>query len=186
MRPNALALALALSVCAPSVVEAQQHYIERPHQGGRPFQLDIHGGFTWWGVGAISGIRFGIPIVQNGFIDSLNNAVYLNFGFDFYWLRWRCNSGDCNRGWDYNAGFGFPITLHWEFYFHENWSAFAEIGGQFFIHPSWWDNGRWDWWEPGLWFVWTVGGSWHVNDWFLLTLRIGSPYIAFGITFQLG
>src|SRR5688500_19221741 len=27
-----------------------------------------------------SGVRFGIPIVNNGFIPSLNNAVYINFG----------------------------------------------------------------------------------------------------------
>lgn len=186
MRSTLLALALAASVAAPSVAEAQRSYIETPHTGSRPFQLDIHGGFTWWGVGAATGIRFGIPILNNGFVDSINNAVYINFGFDTYFLRWRCHAGDCNRGYDYNWGFGFPVTLHWEFYFHENWSAFAEIGGQFFIHPAWWNNGNFDWREPGLWFVWTVGGSWHATDWFLLTLRVGSPYVAFGITFQFG
>ncbi|MCB9594153.1 MAG: hypothetical protein H6719_15585 [Sandaracinaceae bacterium] len=186
----ALALGLGLALCAPGNAEAQsgRSYIERPHTGGRPFQLDIHGGFTWWGVGAATGIRFGIPLVENGFVDSINNAVYLNFGFDFYWIRWRCQSlgmGNCNN-WDYNAGFGFPVTLHWEFYFSENWSAFAEVGGQFFIHPAWWDHGNFDWREPGMWFVWTVGGSFHVSENFLLTLRVGSPYIAFGLTFQFG
>ena len=31
-----------------------------------------------------------------------------------------------------------------------------------------------------------VGGSFHITDWFLLTLRVGTPYIAFGMTFQFG
>jgi len=192
MRTHALALLLVLGVATPATVASAQEggggrvTIDRPHQGSRPFQLDIHGGFTWWGVGAATGVRFGIPLVDNGFVSEINNAVYLNFGFDFYWVRWRCRRGGCSNGWDYNAGFGFPVTLHWEFYFNENWSAFAEIGGQFFIHPAWWDGGNFDWREPGAWFIWTVGGSFHVNEWFLLTLRVGSPYIAFGITFQFG
>ena len=179
-------LLLVFATLGPSTAEAQARNwdINRPHTGSRPFQLDIHGGFTWWGFGAATGIRFGIPIVNNGFIDSLNNAVYLNFGADFYWLERRCRGG--GGGCDYGAGFGFPITLHWEFYLNDDWSLFAEIGGQFFLHPEWWDNGRFDWRQPGLWFVWTLGASWHINDWFLLTLRVGSPYIAFGITFQFG
>jgi len=194
MRTHALALLLVLGVAAPSLASAQEGgarrvTIDRPHQGGRPFQLDIHGGFTWWGVGAATGVRFGIPIVDNGFVPEINNAVYLNFGADFYFIRSRCVSAPppaANCDWEYGPGFGFPVTLHWEFYFNENWSAFAEVGGQFFIHPAWWDNGNFDWREPGAWFIWTVGGSFHVNEWFLLTLRVGSPYIAFGITFQLG
>lgn len=186
---HALVLALALGVLAPAAVaEAQSSSvaIDRPHQGSRPFQLDVHGGFTWWGVGAATGVRFGIPLVDNGFVSEINNAVYLNFGFDFYWVRWRFVSSMGNHYWEYNYGFGFPVALHWEFYFNENWSAFAEIGGQLFIHPAWIETGNFDWREPGAWFIWTVGGSFHISDFFLLTLRIGSPYIAFGVTFQFG
>lgn len=207
MRSHALGLALALSVACPTSLAAAQDsdsdsgassssgrssssgnsrvYIDRPHRGSRPFQLDVHGGFAWWGLGLASGVRFGIPLVENGFVESINNAVYLNFGVDFYWIRWRCRNMGC-QDWDYNVGFGFPITLHWEFYFTDNWSAFAEIGGQLFIHPRWISDGSFEWREPGAWFVWTIGGSFHVNEWFLLTLRVGSPYISFGITFQLG
>jgi len=176
---------LAPAALAPSSAEAQARNwdINRPHTGGRPFQLDIHGGFTWWGYGAATGVRFGIPLVDNGFIGSLNNAVYLNFGADFYWIRWRERPGN---NWDYNVGFGFPVTLHWEFYFNETWSAFAEIGAQFFLHPQWLNGGDFDWREPGAWFVWTVGGTWHINQNFGLTVRIGSPYVAFGLTFQFG
>ena len=175
--------ALTLCAAAPSAAEAQRRVdINTPHRGGRPVQLDFHGGFTWWGVGAVTGFRLGIPLVENGFIDSINNAVYLNFGADFYWLRWRRCGGNC---WDYSGGLGLPVTLHWEFYFNERWSAFVELGFQVFFHPRFWNDDAFD--VVGEhWFVGQIGGSFHVNDWFLLTLRIGTPYIAFGLTFQLG
>ncbi|HBQ11511.1 MAG TPA: hypothetical protein DEF51_10195, partial [Myxococcales bacterium] len=76
---RALLLALSLGLASASVTaEAQSSVdIRRPHTGSRPFQLDVHGGFSWWGVGFASGVRFGIPLVNNGFVDSINNAVYL-------------------------------------------------------------------------------------------------------------
>lgn len=181
------ALCAALSALAPpSVAEAQRGSsvdIRRPHTGSRPFQLDIHGGFTWWGVGFATGMRFGIPVMNNGFIPSINNAVYINFGFDFYWTRWRCRGDRCND-WDYGAGFGLPVTLHWEFYFHDNWSAFVELGFQFFFHPRFWHENRFDAHDGGYWFVGAIGGSFHINQHVALTLRLGTPYAAFGVTFQ--
>lgn len=177
------AATLAVTSLAGSVdtAHAQGVDINRPFTGHRPFQLDLHGGFTWWGWGAATGVRFGIPIVDNGFISSINNAIYINFGVDFYWIRWRPNG----RDWDYNYGFGFPVTLHWEFYFNDNWSAFIELGGQFFIHPRWINGEKFDAYDAGHWFVAQAGVSFHVNDWFLLTLRVGTPYVAFGLTFQI-
>lgn len=183
----AAAFAALTALSAPGVAEAQRGRVDinTPHTGGRPFQLDIHGGFTWWGIGAATGVRFGIPIVDNGFVSSINNAVYINFGIDFYWVRWRCGNPGCSY-WDYGAGLGLPVALHWEFYFNENWSAFVELGVNIFFHPWFWDNGRFDAYDGGYWFLGAVGGSFHINEWFLLTLRVGTPYIAFGITFQIG
>ncbi|MEQ8722016.1 MAG: hypothetical protein RID81_12090 [Sandaracinaceae bacterium] len=184
---RALLLALSLGLASASVTaEAQSSVdIRRPHTGSRPFQLDVHGGFSWWGVGFASGVRFGIPLVNNGFVDSINNTIYLNFGTDFYFARGRCIAnpgGNCD--WEYGPGFGFPVTLHWEFYFNERWSAFAEVGAQFFLHPEFVRSGRYEVYELGYWFIWTVGGSLHLTENVLLTLRVGSPYIAFGVTFQ--
>ncbi|HBQ10027.1 MAG TPA: hypothetical protein DEF51_02160 [Myxococcales bacterium] len=160
--------------------------IRRPHTGSRPVQLDLHGGFTWWGWGAATGVRFGIPLMANGFIPSINNAVYLNFGADFYFARGRCRvpgpGRDCD--WEYGPGFGFPVTLHWEFYFNEQWSAFVEVGGQIFFHPRFWRGERYDVYDGGYWFIAAVGGSFHINENVLLTLRVGTPYVAFGVTFQ--
>jgi hypothetical protein len=165
---------------APSVAEAQSAVdINTPFTGQRPFQLDVHAGFTWYGVGLATGARFGIPILNNGFIPTLNNSVYINFGFDFYYVR--CGCRDDNY---YGFGFGIPVALHWEFYFNENWSAFAEVGFQIFFHPRYIDGQPYDPYDAGYWFLVAVGGSFHVTDFFLITVRLGNPYVAGGITFQ--
>lgn len=191
-RSKLLWLAAAFTVvttlgAAPQLAEAQSRSVDinTPFTGQRPFQLDIHGGFTWWGVGAATGARFGIPLLQNGFISSINNAVYLNFGVDFYWMRWRLHPGD-NRYWDYGAGLGFPVALHWEFYFNESWSAFAELGVNVFLHPVLFHEGHFDPYDAGHWILAQAGGRFHINEWFTLTLRVGNPYVSFGITFLLG
>lgn len=183
----AAAVVTALSVLAPaSSAEAQRRSsvdIRRPFTGQRPFQLDVHGGFTWWGVGFASGARFGIPIVNNGFVSSINDAVYINFGLDFYWTRWRCRGVRC-EDWEYGGGLGVPVTLHWEFYFHDDWSAFVELGAQLFLHPGFWNSGVFDAYDAGYWFVGAIGGRFHVNENVALTLRIGTPYASFGLTFM--
>lgn len=180
----ALVFAAVSALSAPQAAQAQSGNvdIQQPFNGQRPFQLDIHAGFTWWGVGFASGARFGIPILNNGFIPSLNNAVYINFGVDFYYVRWAYDGG-CNC-WDYGVGLGFPVALHWEFYFNENWSAFAEVGFQFFLDPWFFNGGPFDVHDAGYWVLAAVGGSFHINENFLLTLRVGNPYAAFGLTFQ--
>jgi hypothetical protein len=171
----------AVAAFAPSDAEAQGVDINTPFTGQRPFQLDIHAGFAFRGWGFATGLRFGIPIVNNGFIPSINNAVYINFGVDFYYL----NCYHCGRGPDYYGfAMGFPVTLHWEFYLNDNWSFFAELGFQIWLDPAFWDNDRYDPYDGFYWFVAAAGASFHVSDNFLLTLRVGIPYVAFGLTFQ--
>ena len=121
LRPSKLlwlaaAFAALSAVSAPQMAAAQRGSVDisRPFTGQRPFQLEVHGGFTWYGLGMASGVRFGIPILNNGFVPSINNAVYINFGIDTYYVRW----GDPNCGPGrhcYGFGLGFPVALHWEF-----------------------------------------------------------------------
>ncbi len=159
---------------APAVVHAETN-IRQPFSGDRrPFQLDVHGGFSHFGLGVATGVRFGIPIVQNGFVRSINNAVYINFGGDFYWVK------HSNR---YDPAVGFPVTLHWEFYFTDRWSAFAELGFNIFLDPRLFRGDGWHW-SPGHWIVGAIGGRFHINQMIALTLRLGNPYSAFGVTFM--
>lgn len=176
-----LALAsLAAPLALPTVAHAE-HEIRTPFTGTRPFQLDIHGGLSWYGIGLNTGVRFGIPIVHNGFVDSIDNAVYLNFGAELYYA---------DEGWGgpdhhYFVGFGIPVTLHWEFYFNDTWSAFAELGFQVYFPPGWLDSnsGLGFYVDAGAWVIAQVGGTLHFNEVIGLTLRVGNPYAAIGITF---
>ncbi len=172
--PRVLLLAVVLvGSAAPAVAWAQGTSIRVPFSGRRPMQLDVHGGFSHFGLGAAAGVRFGIPIVQNGFVPSINNAVYINFGGDFYWDRW----GD-----RYGPAVGVPVTLHWEFYFTDRWSAFAELGVNVYFSPAFLRGDGWGW-SPGHWICGAVGGRFFITSSIALTLRLGNPYSAFGVTF---
>ena len=184
----ALSLAVVCETAAPEVARAD-HQIDVPYTGTRPFQLDFHGGFAWYGWGFAGGARFGIPLMHNGFVPSLDNAVYLNFGADLYYVDDFCH--DRGRGiceYDgYGFAMGFPVALHWEFYFNDTWSAFAELGFQVFLPPSLFRGYGVDYtYHVGQWVIAAVGGSLHLGDVVALTLRVGNPYIAFGITLNLG
>ncbi len=192
LRTTALAMAVALAATLATASARADHHIDRPFTGTRPFQLEFHGGVAWYGFGFVGGARFGVPVMHNGFIPSLDNAVYLNFGGDFYFVDDRRCYWDAagNRCYDRNYRFamGFPVTLHWEFYFNDTWSAFGEIGLQIYLPPSLFYRGYVDYYgdEPGAWFVGAVGGSLHLGEVFSLTLRVGNPYISFGMTLNLG
>jgi hypothetical protein len=168
-----------------SAAEAQDDItnidIERPHTGSRPVTLDVHVGPSWFGVGLATGVRLGIPLVKNGFISTLNNAVYLTVGADFYYVRYYRGGPDSRR---YGPGFGFPVGLHWEFYFNDKLSAFAEVGANIFIGPWVFDGdadvrfGNY----PGAWLLFAVGGKYWVTDNFALMVRLGTPYAAVGMS----
>ena len=191
-RNLALALALSLAVLGGTAIPATaraDHQIDQPFTGTRPFQLEFHGGLAWYGFGFAGGARFGIPLLQNGFIPSLDNAVYLNFGADFYFVDdWGgCAGAGCVDGRAYRFAMGFPVALHWEFYFNDMWSAFAEIGFQVYLPPSLFHRGYVDYTDHiGQWVIAAVGGSLHLGDVVSLTLRVGNPYISFGVTLNLG
>jgi len=159
---------------APAVAEAETS-IRQPFSGDRrPFQLDIHAGFSNFGLGLATGARFGIPIVQNGFVRSINNAVYINFGADFYFVRHGHEA--------YYPALGIPVALHWEFYFTDRWTAFAELGVNIYLDSHLFRGDGW-YWSPGHWVLGAVGGRFRINDLIALTLRLGNPYSAFGVTF---
>lgn len=174
----ALVLGCGLIGAAPSTVQAD-HQIGQPYRGGRTIDLDVHAGVMWYGLGVLAGARVAFPLVQNGFISSLDNAFYLTIGADFYYINSTPGIGRSS----YDAGIGFPITAHWEFYFSNTWSAFAEVGVNIFLHPRLFSLGEVAP-EPAGWFITQVGGRLHLSNAFAIVLRVGNPYVALGATFS--
>lgn len=181
-RLSALALSLVLVFAASSAVaqgsDGTRSRSRRRATANRSVQVDLHGGFTWWGAGFVSGLRVGFPLIADGFVSSLDDALYLNMGGDFYYIAEICTGNGCRA---YSFGLGFPIALQWQVDFDETWMGFVEVGANVLLHPSFF-RGRNVLWEPGAFFLVAVGGSLKVGRNFALTLRVGNPYSVFGLT----
>jgi hypothetical protein len=110
------------------------------------------------------GIRATIPIVFNGFVSSINNSVGIGFGFDV----------DPIRKADH---FSVPVVMQWNFWLSTHWSVFGEPGAAVLFGP-----GRG---ERPLVPVLYAGGRLHFSQAVALTLRIGYPDVAVGVSFLL-
>jgi hypothetical protein len=147
------------------------------------------------GGGLGLGARASIPIVQNGFVPSINNSVAITFGLD--WLRYSdCYYYDRRAGRDVGYGCGasyfiFPVAMQWNFWLTEHWSVFGEPG--LYVYHGVFDTGYCD---PafqacgyptttGVDLALWVGGRFHFNDKISLTMRIGYPDFSFGVSFFL-
>lgn len=174
-RGGVRSLLLALACCGVLLTLAEASAsIRQPYRGRRPITLDAPiAGFEYLGFGGAFGARLGIPIVHNGFIPSINNAVYINFGLDVYWTSYKKAHG---------IALGIPITLHWSFYFNRRWSAFAELGVNVYFHGGLF-RGEGFLFGP-RWLMSAVGGRFHISRNFALILRLGFPYTSFGLSWS--
>ena len=139
---------------------------------------DVYGNFGF-GLGA----RFGIPIVANGFIPSINNSVAISFGAD--WVHYGCYAGFSGCSADYLE---FPVTLQWNFYVSQHWSVFGEPG--LYVYHGFFNDdcnalgicvahGT----ETSVLPAFFVGGRYHFSDTVALTMRVGFPYTSVGVSF---
>lgn len=167
------ALVVALLASSPALATD----LSVPHTGDRSRLLDIHVGGHPYGATASVGARYGIPIVDNGFIEPLNNSVYINFGADLYTTY--SNSLD-RRG----LGLGIPVTMQWNFYFTDEWSAFGEAGINIYAGPGVFDGGD-DLLFNGSWVITAAGGRYHLSDSLAIQARVGWPYASIGIEFPM-
>jgi hypothetical protein len=149
---------------------------------------DLYHGGSGFGVGA----RASIPIVDNGFVRTINNSVAITFGVD--WVHY----SDCyyydNRGvqrYGYGCGadyFAFPVAMQWNFWLTPHWSVFGEPG--LFVYHGVFDK----YCDPalrgcsypkdtGVYPAIFVGGRFHFNDTIALTMRLGYPTSSVGVSF---
>ncbi len=167
-RPAAFASAFAVLWLLSGSARAEQAIIKMP--GDHPryvleaephvllgFRHDVRDGP---GIG----FRATIPIVFNGFVSTINNSVGIGFGFDVDPLR----KGD---------HFSVPVVMQWNFWLSTHWSVFGEPGAAVIFGP-----GRG---ERPIWPVLYAGGRLHFSEAIALTLRVGYPDVAVGVSFLL-
>ncbi len=106
------------------------------------------------------GFRGTFVLTDDGFIRSVNDTVGLGFGFD--WTR--------DTTW-------VPIVMQWNFWVSEHWSVFGEPGVAFRFRDRYRDLG------PDLTLY--GGARWQFAPRTTLTMRVGYPAFALGISFLL-
>jgi hypothetical protein len=186
-RSAPLAALAAAVLCAPKVALAAE-VIRTP--GDHPsysVEVEPHLLFGWNtlfpGDGFGGGARVSIPVVQNGFIQSLNDSVAVTFGLDVvhydgcYIPRYSCTA-------NYLL---VPAAVQWNFYVARQWSVFGEPG--FFVYHGFFDacpagyecvnvpNATSV--QPAVF----VGGRYHFSESTSLTMRLGYPTVSFGVSF---
>jgi hypothetical protein len=178
---------LALLVSVPATARADDT-VKRP--GDHPaynFEVEPHLVLGWDDVYASDGygvgVRFSIPIVDNGFVPSINNSVAIGFGLDLLHYDQCWYVGNCSANYVH-----IPVVMQWNFYVAQRWSVFGEPGLVIFhgfiddcpisvkncpVGPR--ETSV----EPALY----LGGRYHINDKLSLTMRIGFPSISIGLSF---
>ncbi len=167
---------LAVASLAAMLLKAGPAYasdwIEQPNNHRNQTETEIHAVLGFGDFGA--GVRFGIPIVDQGFVTTINDNVLINFGADI--LNWPAP--------DYGVtGIIVPVMLQWNFFLSRDWSVFAEGGLAFqnWFSPRIGGSETFFFW-PGL----SIGGRYYFNsgNYPALLLRVGFPSgLTIGVSF---
>jgi hypothetical protein len=108
------------------------------------------------------GVRGSIPILQNGFIPSINNSVAISFGID---------KDPIGSGSTLNV----PVALQWNFWLSDHWSVLGEPG--IFIQFD--DTAK-------AFFQLWGGARYHFNDAWAVMARVtlpNAPAFSVGVSF---
>jgi hypothetical protein len=111
------------------------------------------------------GLRLSIPLVDNGFVKTINNDVALGFGVD--WAHY--GSSGANVLW-------FPIVMQWNFHITDVITVFGEPGAAFRYVSV---QGNRELHADG---VLQLGAKFMFSRYMGFTLRIGYPYVSAGLT----
>ncbi|MCL2778596.1 MAG: hypothetical protein FWD73_11375 [Polyangiaceae bacterium] len=185
-----LSIATVLGAAFAASADARaQSVIRNPNDHPKySVEVEPHGVLGWADLYTSSGFglggRFSIPIVDPGFIPTINNNVAISFGID--WVHYTgCYYAGTHCGADY---FMFPVALQWNFWLTKQWSVFGEPG--LFIYHGFYNNdfcnGLVGCSNPTVTSIdpaFFVGARYHFNNRTALTMRVGYPYLSIGVSF---
>jgi hypothetical protein len=133
-----LATAATVGALAVAGSNAQaQSIVREPGNHDHSVEVEVHGVINYfWRFGVVvgggvdigPGVRIGIPLLNNGFVRSINNDVRINFGLDLYWAAYFGNA--------FFVWFNSPVVMQWNFYLTGHWSVFGEAGLAFDLYPG--------------------------------------------------
>ncbi|HEX4448968.1 MAG TPA: hypothetical protein VH044_19645 [Polyangiaceae bacterium] len=178
---------LVASVLLPRTARADDTIKQVGDHPAYSFEVEPHVLLGWDGIygndGFGAGVRFAIPILDNGFVPNINNSVAIGFGIDLLHYPGCWYGGDCSANYIH-----IPVVLQWNFYVAKRWSVFGEPG-LFFFHGflSGCPNNDHCPGEPRVTSVDPaiyVGGRYYINDKMTLTLRAGFPSVSVGLSFM--
>jgi hypothetical protein len=179
-----VSLLLPLAISAPAAADDTiKHPGDHPQYGVElePHALLVPFGAEYGGLALGLGGRASIPLVQNGFIQSLNNSVAITFGLDALFYQSCYYHGSCSATF-----IDIPLAMQWNFFVAQRWSVFGEPG-LYLYHgflpdcpagiacPT----------ATGVYPAIYAGGRYHISDSVSLTMRIGFPAFSFGVSFFL-
>ncbi|MBL9045067.1 MAG: hypothetical protein JNM83_25895 [Myxococcales bacterium] len=173
--------------------------INRPFSGKRAIELNIHGSayydsglgggrpcYNWnngngnnfcgyfYGNYAVGpGISMLFPVLHNGFVPSINNAVYVGFFIDTMFHP-------SYYGWNSYWFFSLPIgpMMQWRFYLIEMISVYANLG--FGIWPWFADNAYGGFWLRGF-PLFQLGANFHFTQKVGMNIQFGYPSSQLGL-----
>jgi hypothetical protein len=153
------------------------------------------------GIGTGKGIGLGfrgtLELVDNGFVQTINNTVGLGVGIDYVHhgidearrtcLRTQPDPLDPQdeiclefREGDSVDYLVIPVVMQWNFWLSEQWSVFGEPGGMLYLL----DDGSDDT-DLQVDVSAYAGGRWHFAEFGALTMRLGYPAFSVGVSFLL-
>jgi hypothetical protein len=169
LRPTKPALALLALLVVPITAAAEPSLIKQP--GAHPdytLELEPHAVFGFDPPGKTAGKGFGpgfrgtFEIIDNGFIQSINNTVGIGFGLDWFAFS------------DGKTSLWAPLVMQWNFWLTRSWSVFGEPGAGIYLGNA-----------TGVRPAFYGGGRFHFSDALALTIRVGYPTASVGLSFVL-
>jgi len=178
---------LAAGTLAPSVARADETIRNPGDHPNYAVEVEPHLNLGWDdlfpGDSFGFGVRVSIPLLDRGFVKTINDTIAISFGADLLHF-----SGCYIPGSSCSANFLLlPVAMQWNFYVAHNWSVFGEPG-LFIYHgffndcpanvqcqntPS----------ETGVQPAIFVGGRYYFNEHTALTMRLGFPTVSIGVSF---